>query len=540
MKKFINIAFLGVILSTTANAIAFENGNKLSTIGVGYKDPQLINLLKQIMQHIIFLITTIGVILLFTGCATGSQPGGFSFKTAANGPMLTKMEKPSKGNTLIYIYREYNNHTGYAQLSEELYANGMFITELRADGFYPLHIRPGKYTFTLGDEDVEDVEDNNKFTLKAEEGKVYVIIAKMDYDDKGPRGYGAEFQLEQPVLNYTDAKRKSKKYFDEFNTPYYKTKAGKKLRNIMIKVDDKYTTLKYTDALITSKLTSSRDQDIEHLVSTIEEYKKMIKQKKDNKYIKYGAVAGTINALNTNAITSNATGSGVDIDTNNLAQNLGSGLAVGFVASGIMSKSSAYQDLHYNGISNYDMNYLFEGKKRFKDLRNPSEEVQLEYVSFNPKNIKYIKNPSKKVQKLAVIEGSKEILKYIKNPSKDALDEYNNKYMSYDINSKRTNSAIVYIYGESIPTNDDIHLSISDKYNTSLEIGKFKNTQKLSFKVNSGETKFSTEWASRIKRDVSLNIEAGNEYWVVYDWSKGFFWKSTFSFEQRPLEDCQQ
>jgi len=46
------------------------------------------------MKNIILGILTSGAVLLFTGCAIGSQPGGFSFKNAANGPMLTKMEKP--------------------------------------------------------------------------------------------------------------------------------------------------------------------------------------------------------------------------------------------------------------------------------------------------------------------------------------------------------------------------------------------------------------------------------------------------------------
>ncbi|MGB5791579.1 hypothetical protein, partial [Poseidonibacter sp.] len=250
--------------------------------------------------------------------------------------------------------------------------------------------------------------------------------------------------------------------------------------------------------------------------------------------------AGMVNSLNSNAISPNATGSGIDIDTDNIAKNLGAGLAVGFMANGIMSKSSAYEDLHYNGISNYNMNYLFEGKKRFKDLKNPSENVQLEYVAFNAMNIKYIKNPSKEVQELAVIEGSKEILKYIKNPSKETLETYHNKYMSYDINSERTNSAIVHIYGESVPRSDDISLYISDKFNQNLEIGKLQNGNKLSFKVNSGKTKFSSQWNSSVKRDVSMHVKAGNEYCLVYEWSKGFFFKSTFDFEQRPLSDCKK
>lgn len=326
-------------------------------------------------------LLAIGLTVNFTGCASSSgvQPGGFSLKSAANGPILEKIEEPTNGNALIYVYRMYPPKalSKYFQETQKLFVNGKFVTDLREDGFYPLHVRPGHYVITINDADPKDCDANKVIVGDVEAGKVYYAKEVIDTKDKG-LSYGASF-------------------------------TSKKLS----------TNKKHAKTIIGLKLTASKKEDIIALVGL---KKELSEYKIDDETKKSAAIGGTNAVLDTTKATIKNIGDGVKVLGDDMAKVAGAGIVFGIIGNHMTSKSDAYKDLIYKGISNYDMNYLFVGEEYFPDLKNPTKEQQIKHLSNYGLNIQYIENPSEELQLIAVKQNAM-ALKYIKNPTDNVIIE---------------------------------------------------------------------------------------------------------------------
>lgn len=332
------------------------------------------------IKTILGSLLAIGLTVNFTGCASssGAQPGGFSLKSAANGPMLEKIEEPTNGNALIYVFRVFPKNSKYLNKYQSLYVNGKFVTDFREDGFYPLHVRPGHYSITINNADPKDCDENKVIVGDVEAGKVYYAQAMIDVKDKFVNGYGASFISKKLTIS-----EKAHKY------------------------------------LIGTKLTASKKEDIIALVGL----KKELSEYEINSETKKSATIGGTNAIldTTNATIKN-TGDSVKVLGDDMAKAAGAGIVFGIIGNHITSKSDAYKDLVYKGIANYDMNSLFVGEEYFPDLKNPTKEQQIKHLSNYGLNIQYIENPSEELQLIAVKQNAIS-LKYIKNPTDNVIQE---------------------------------------------------------------------------------------------------------------------
>ena len=80
-----------------------------------------------------------------------------SWNQNANGPLwISELEDPIEGHAMIVFFRKPIKDKIVEP--EKLYVNGKFITDMKQYGFYPLHIKPGHYTFTLGSKNPRNVK----------------------------------------------------------------------------------------------------------------------------------------------------------------------------------------------------------------------------------------------------------------------------------------------------------------------------------------------------------------------------------------------
>ena len=272
------------------------------------------------------------LIFFMNGCMSYSQimdsNGDVSLKLSANqnanGALwISELEEPSEGNAVIVFFRPPIKDKTVSP--EKLYANGKFVTDMKQYGFYPLHIKEGKYTFTLGSSNPENVQYKKiqaiSGNIKAGES-VYIEIGS--YVSEIGR-----FSAVAPGFFYC---------FGDYST------------------NNGFSSYKQNDDALTEyidyRLSATRRADIQGLVN--------LKYKKDNdnalditKKEYLAGVEGALSNLNAeNLIKSNILKDGVEG-------------AIVTVLPSLIEKSitGEYTDdyLEYIGTTNsYDMNYLFE------------------------------------------------------------------------------------------------------------------------------------------------------------------------------------
>ncbi len=116
-----------------------------------------------VMKSKIIIAVIMGILLC--GCVSNSivmdKEGNIikqsSWNQNANGPLwISELEDPIEGHAMIVFFRKPIKDKIVDP--EKLYVNGKFITDMKQYGFYPLHIKAGHYTFTLGSGNPKNVK----------------------------------------------------------------------------------------------------------------------------------------------------------------------------------------------------------------------------------------------------------------------------------------------------------------------------------------------------------------------------------------------
>ena len=134
----------------------------------------------------ILIVLSIGFLL--NGCANrsyvmnedGEVVKSLSLNLNANGAYwYSEYEYPIKDHGVIVFFRRAFGGD-YVIEPEKLYVNGKFLTDMKQYGVYPFHVKPGKYTFTIGSPNPQEVlfKDTQVLSGELKAGELFYVELK--------------------------------------------------------------------------------------------------------------------------------------------------------------------------------------------------------------------------------------------------------------------------------------------------------------------------------------------------------------------------